>query len=148
MDDPRALEAIDSVDWLKGQRCSRVYRRADAGLVFEFGHCRLSVMGSWRISSSAGELLLGRADYEQFFVSRSPVDAAEVVAALMMQAEVLSIATARASGDLALAFTGGYVLETWSDSASAAAWRLTVPGGRTWTAVPGALTVVDAPVSG
>lgn len=147
MDDPRALEALESFDWLKGQRCTRVYRRADAGFVFEFGHYRLSILCAWRISSSNGELLLGRADYEQLFASRSPVDAAEVVATLMIQAQVLSLATVRTTGDLALAFTGGHVLETWSDSASAEAWRLAGPGGRTWTAVPGALTLVDLSAS-
>jgi len=148
MDDPRALEALESFDWLKGQRCTRVYRRADAGFVFEFGHYRLSVLCAWRISGSGGKLLLGRADYEQLFANRSPVDAAEVVATLMIQAQVLSIATARVSGDLALAFSGGYVLEAWSDSASADAWRLSGPGGRTWTAVPGELNLVDLSASG
>jgi hypothetical protein len=147
MDDPRALETLESFDWLKGQRCTRVYRRADLGFVFEFGHYRLAVLCAWRISGSSGELLLGRADYEQLFANRSPVDAAEIVATLMIQAQVLSIATVRATGDLVLAFTGGHVLETWSDSASADAWRLSGPGGRTWTAAPGALKLVDLSAS-
>lgn len=115
--------------------------------MFEFGHYRLCVLCAWRISNSNGDLLLGRADYEQLFASRSPVDATEVVATLMIQAQVLSLATVRATGDLALAFTGGHVLETWSDGASAEAWRLAGPGGRTWTAMPGSLTLVDLSAS-
>lgn len=147
MDDPRALEVLESFDWLKGQRCTRVYRRADVGFVLEFGHYRLSVFGAWRIASGKGELLLGRADYEQLFAMRSPVDAAEIAATLVIHAQVLSVATVRSSGDLAVAFSGGHVLEAWSDSANGEAWRLVGPGARTWTAVPGKLTLVDLAAS-
>lgn len=147
MEDPRALEALESFDWLRGQRCTRVYRRADNGFVFEFAHYRLAVLCAWRISSSSGELLLGRTDYEQLFAARSPVEPAEVVATLMIQAQVLSVVAARNTGDLAIAFTGGHVLEIWNDSASGEAWRLSGPGGRTWMATPGALTLMDLSAS-
>jgi len=148
MDDPRAFEALDSFEWLKGQRCTRVYRRPDTGFVCEFGPYRLSVLCAWRIARSNGELLLGRADYEQLFESRSPVDAAEILATLVIQAQVLSIVAVRASGDLAICFTGGHVLETWNDSANSDAWHLADPHGRVWTASAGTLNAVDLSVPG
>ncbi|MEO8038788.1 MAG: hypothetical protein ABI794_08450 [Betaproteobacteria bacterium] len=139
MESPRAFESLDGFEWLNGQRCTRILRRPDTGFVFEFGPYRVCVLCAWRIVRGNGELLLGLADYEQLFASRSALDAQEIVATLMMNAHVMSVTVAEPASDLAIGFAGGHVLEVWNDSASGEAWRLVGPGGRTWTAAAGTL---------
>jgi hypothetical protein len=99
--------------------------------VFAFsGAVVLSVRTPWRVRTAA-EVIVGWRDDGQKFGRETPKDAAAEVKAAVEGSTVASADARDGTGDLAVHFANGTVLEVFNDSSGYEGWQLDHPGGST-----------------
>lgn len=120
------MESPESLDWMVGKQCTRVYEAAQGCFTFEIGGGGLNTACAWRLVVD-GRLAVAHRDHKQKFGLPAPLNACARVMELIGARTITEAVMDTAIGDIVITFDGSQRLEVFNDSSGYEGWTMADP---------------------